>query len=613
MFKRLATVVIVLSFEMTPGRITTAQDVADPTAAEVLSVENSVDSSVGPPDWRPATVGQKLLPHNWLRTGEDSRAAVRVSDSSIIRFDELTESEILPPKVASEKPTLDLKQGTTYFFSREKSREVNFRTPSANGTIRGTEFVVTVAANGNTSFTMLDGEVELTNAQGSVVLRSSERAAVGPDNKPRKTAVIGAINSIQWCLYYPGVLDLEDLKLSQDEQDALSASLSAHRTGDLLSALKEYPVDRTPASPAERVYRASLFLVVGQVQKAERLLREVDQGAPGRAALFSLIAAITLKETAQTAKTASDWVAESYYRQSRDDLAGARRAAERATDLNPNFGPGWTRVAEAEFALGRVPQAKKALDKGLTLAPRNPAAHALMGSMLRAEDKIEEAKDSFEKALALNSALGDAWLGLGLCLLRQSQGEAGWRDLQTAAALEPNRAIFRRYLGDDVSSGSKKTTPKKQTARSETTPSPRPRPSPKVYRGQVVQDPGQYYPQPAYPQIPYPQFPPRPARPERPKQTEPGGQPEQGRPPRGDGSETGQRPGKDKIKKKATERPPPTSDYPSPSPRPKRPKQVQQGSQLGRTPLSRGTETQTGQQPIRGNKKRPTEGPSPTP
>ena len=111
------------------------------------------------------------------------------------------------------------------------------------------------------------------------------------------------------------------------------------------------------------------------------------------------------------------------------------------------FGFAWTRVAELEFSFGRVPQAKKALERGLSLAPRNPAAHALRGFLLSAENNINAAKDSFEKAISLDSALGNAWLGRGLCAIRQGHAEEGRRDLQAAAALEPNRAIFHSYLG----------------------------------------------------------------------------------------------------------------------------------------------------------------------
>ena len=38
-------------------------------------------------------------------------------------------------------------------------------------------------------------------------------------------------------------------------------------------------------------------------------------------------------------------------------------------------------------------------------------------------------------------------MGHGLCLIRQGDAEAGRRDLQTAAALEPNGSIFHSYLG----------------------------------------------------------------------------------------------------------------------------------------------------------------------
>jgi Tfp pilus assembly protein PilF len=419
------------------------------STAELISKENSVDAKSSSTAWRPAPLGQKLIVHDWLRTGEDSRAAVRMSDSSVLRMDELTETEILPPAVVSAKPTVDLKQGTGYFFSREKSREINVKTPAANGAIRGTEFVVKVAANGHSSFLMLDGEVEVSNTQGSVVVRSGERADAEPGQKPTKTAVIMTANVVQWCLYYPGVLDLNDLKFSSETRDALQESLAAYSAGDLLNALKAYPRHRSPASSAERVYRAGLYLVVGQVEKAERLLRGLSQDAPGHATLSTLIAAVTLqtRTSARPPQTASDWVAESYYRQSKKDLAGALEAARQATAVGETFGFAWTRMAQLEFSFGRVPQAKTALDKGLTLAPRNPAAHALRGFLLSAENNITGAKESFEKAMALDGALGDAWLGHGLSMIRQGHDEAGRRDLQTAAALEPNRSIFHSYLG----------------------------------------------------------------------------------------------------------------------------------------------------------------------
>jgi len=406
--------------------------------AELLSKENVVDAAKSSSSWTPAAVGQPLSVHDRLRTGEDSRAAVRMTDLSVLRMDELTTIEITPPSTASDKPGLNMKDGATYFFSREKSREMRIETPAANGAMRGTEFVVRVAANGSTTLTMLDGEVELSNPQGSVVVTSGEQAKVDVGGAPRKTAVLEATNIIQWCLYYPGVLDLKELGLR-----GKNTSTAAYEEGDLLAALKAYQ------GSGSKVYHAGLLLAVGRVDKARRLLDSASSKTPGRQALLTLIAAVTLKPRPDSnpPQTASEWIAESYYLQSQANLPAALEAAKRATEIDLEFGFAWTRVAELQFSFGRVPQAKAALEKGIKFSPRNPAAHALLGFLFAAENKIDRAKGAFENAMAIDGALGNSWLGRGLCLIRQGKDEEGRRDLQVAAALEPNRAFFHSYLG----------------------------------------------------------------------------------------------------------------------------------------------------------------------
>jgi tetratricopeptide (TPR) repeat protein len=423
--------------------------------AALLSKENVVDIASGTGGWAAASVGQALALHDRLRTGEDSRAAVRMTDLSVLRIDELTTIEITPTQTASSKPTLNVKEGSAYFFSREKSREMHVETPAANGAMRGTEFVVTVAANGSTTVTMLDGELELSNPQGSLLVSSGERAKVDVGGRPTKTAVLEAINSVQWCLYYPGVLDLKELGFSRADD----SSFAAYNAGDLLAALKAYGHRNRTGSNADKVYHAGLLLAVGQVPKAEHLLNTTRRGTPGRAALLTLISAVTLKQRpdSEAPSTASDWIAESYYRQSQADLPGALEAAQHATEIDPSFGFAWTRVAELHFSFGRIPQAKTALEKGVGLSPRNPAAHALLGFLFSAENKINEAKGAFENAMAIDGALGNAWLGRGLCLIRQGRDEEGRRDLQVAAALEPNRAFFHSYLGKAFSNNGNET------------------------------------------------------------------------------------------------------------------------------------------------------------
>jgi tetratricopeptide (TPR) repeat protein len=140
-------------------------------------------------------------------------------------------------------------------------------------------------------------------------------------------------------------------------------------------------------------------------------------------------------------------MAESYYQQSQRRLEAARAAARRATELAPDSGFAWTRLAELEFSFGRIREARTALARGLGLAPRHAQAHALRGYLLSADHEIEAAKAAFEEALRIDGALGNAWLGLGLVKFKQGDRAGGRADMQIAATSEPTRAFFYSYHG----------------------------------------------------------------------------------------------------------------------------------------------------------------------
>lgn len=399
--------------------------------------------------WMDAQIGESLDFHERLRTGSLSRAGVRLSDLSVMRLDELTTIEILPPQQASDKPGLDIKSGALFFFSREKPRELEIQTPVATGALRGTEFYVSVGANGRTRLDVLDGQVDLGNRFGHVLVGSGEEGDVEPGHAPTKTAMIEAVNIIQWCLYYPGVIDTDELKFPSGELGALGPSLDAYRQGDLLGALRLYPAAQPPGSEAGRVYRAALLLSVGQVDKARAAMAALPRGAAGREALEDVIAAVKFQEytPAHPPESAAEWIAQSYYQQSRSDLPGALKSAQAATEKDPQFGYAWARVAELQFSFGRVREAQRALEIGLRLSPRNAQAAALKGFLLSANNDIGKARDAFNAAIALDGALGNAWLGLGLCEIRQGRRTPGLQDIQVAATLEPNRSLLRSYLG----------------------------------------------------------------------------------------------------------------------------------------------------------------------
>jgi hypothetical protein len=364
----------------------------------------------------------------------------------------LTTLEIQPPEQPGRRAVLDLESGAAYFFNRDKPSETQFRTPSASGAIRGTEFNIAVAGNGRMELALLDGQVDLTNNQGTLQVQTGEKAVVEPGHAPAKSPLIDAVNIIQWTLYYPAILDPDELELSADIKEALGPSLDAYRSGDLLQALAKYPEGRAPASESERVYRAALLLAVGQVEGAQQLLQEANREPRAAAlagALQEMIASVKGQPSTRSAPRtlAAEWMAGSYQAQARRNLDVALNMAKSAVAKSPGFGFAQERLAEMEFSFGQTEPALDALKKSLALSPRNAQALALKGFALSAQNKIAQAGLYFDQAIAADGSLANGWLGRGLVRIRNGHVNEGRKDLETAAALEPNRAFLRSYLG----------------------------------------------------------------------------------------------------------------------------------------------------------------------
>ncbi len=448
---------------LTSVEMTDAQSAVNSGATnEIRVVELQGAAEVSPASattWTPAQTNQILHPFDRLRTGANSRVALLWSDRSVVSFGAWTEIEIVPPDSSDAQCGLHLLRGIISFFHRDEPGRIRVITRGAVAGVEGTEFVVAADETERTTLSVIDGKVRLGNEQATLLLTNGQQAVVEPGKAPVLAAGFIANNVLQWCFYYPAVIDPADLPFAPEEQKLLGESLQAYRSGDLLVALAKYPAGRQPGSDAERVYYAGLLLGVGQVEPAEAalaLLSAADASdRPQRVALAlrELIAAVKHQPNPAVIRPelATEFLANSYYEQSRalpgTSLMAALASARQAVTNSPDFGFAWERVAELEFSFGRTSQALDALEKSLALAPRNAQALALKGFLLAAQNRTREAIGWFDQALAVDSALGNAWLGRGLCRIRRGDAKGGREDLLVAAALEPQRAELRSYLG----------------------------------------------------------------------------------------------------------------------------------------------------------------------
>jgi tetratricopeptide (TPR) repeat protein len=416
----------------------------------------------GASTWTPARSGATMAPGDRFRTGKASSAIVRLPDHSLLTIGELGDFQAKEVERAEYPLLYRLQKGVFYLFHRDRPAKCRLEMPTASAAIRGTELIVDLRQTGAVILSVLEGAAELDTPQGTVAVRSGEQAMATLGSAPTRREITVRFGTLaDWCLYYPAILNPDDLGASLAGSDLYSRSLSAYRSGEVLEALRLLPETVGPIPPDESLYRAALLLAAGLVRDAESLLNDATsqtEPSPGRSpsarrglvdALRSVIG-VTQGNTnalSLTPTTSSAWLARSYSQQLFGDLGGARLSARRAAQMAPGFAFAWVRLAQLEFAFGRLDDAESALRRGLELAPRNPAGLTTRGFLSLGASQWEHALDRFDQALAMDPRLGDAWLGRGLCLIRTGRMAEGLASFEMATVTEPLRAVLRSYLG----------------------------------------------------------------------------------------------------------------------------------------------------------------------
>jgi len=440
----------------------------------LMTMEGGVKFQRAPHPEHDAIQRQKLVFEDSLRTLAASRASVILNDASEVRMKPLTHLILLPQG-------LGLRNGGIYVSSRGQPRSMSVETtPGTLAKPNGTEYLITVEGD-TTEVTLFDGEAELSNGVDKKTIHTGYQGTARPGQDIQIRPILKAKNIMQWWIYYPAVLDPAEIEpgLAPAEKAQLAASLASYRAGDLQAALTNCPgyPNPTPVEPiseAQRTYLAALYLAVGAVEHTEGQLTSVSTNAPRAVALRTMIAAVAPPLGGQRAESrgqraesenqmsTSELLALSYAHQSTNGLKEALRAARLAVEQSRDFGFGLARVAELEFSFAHTHAAREAVMRALHVTPRNAQAHALNGFLLAAENHTKEAIAEFDEAIALDPALGNAWLGRGLCRVRSAGfkvqnlnplGSAyriphsALEDLETAAILEPTRSLTRSYAG----------------------------------------------------------------------------------------------------------------------------------------------------------------------
>ncbi len=396
---------------------------ADTGVAKVTAIQNTVETkTAASPSWKPGSEGQMLAAQDHVRTGAGSRASILYSDQTLHRLNEKSEVEILPPSGAGTG-VVKILSGQSYFTTRTPKDFGRVQTPTVTAAIKGTEFAVSVADNGASTITMIEGTVEASNEFGAVTVTKGEEAVTEPGKAPQRRVVVRPRDAVLWSLYYPPVLS------------------GADRGNGSLD-------------------RAATALSSGQVDEARKLVDEAKSQDPHNAAALAMgsVLALVADHRDDARKMADDalaangsspsaLLARSYVAQSDFDLARARELADKAAAADPSNSEALARSAEMSLAMGDHEKAKSSAEAAVAKQPGNARALTVLGFVELAAYHTDPAAGYFDKAVSADSGFPLAHAGRGIARIRQGHVDSGREELQTAATLDPGESLYRSYLG----------------------------------------------------------------------------------------------------------------------------------------------------------------------
>ncbi len=261
-----------------------------PPIAEIVSVNGDEDARlVELADWIELALQQGIVPGDVLRTGPYGALGIVFEDRTQIRLHADTRMIVEGPD-ADATNRLELDAGAAWSRAGAPANGLEIETPSATAAIRGTDWFLSVAADGETRLSVLEGVVEFYNVHGRLFVGAGQTAFARPGAAPQFSGPVLRPERAHWAA--PIEYDWIHLLTFDDPyapEGAGAAPLPpAERLLDRGDFTRAAPARSASASEAEaRLVEAMHAAQAGRIDEAEARLAQARPGLTGRRAFLA--------------------------------------------------------------------------------------------------------------------------------------------------------------------------------------------------------------------------------------------------------------------------------------------------------------------------------------
>jgi Flp pilus assembly protein TadD len=422
-------------------------------------------------DWQTVAVGQQLATGSIVRTRESSQIGLLLRDQTQIRMNQSSTLQIRQLAESGQPSTLELLRGriwfqvkqtmigtlrnTTKLVNTQRDPVVRIHTPTVTIGIRGTDWETVVADDGTTTVTVVQGEVELSNPQGSLLVRDNEQAVAEAGKAPVKRLLSNARDRVQWVTAYRP----EPRRWVSPVPQTLAAAVAAIEAGNYAAGASLLQVAPNGAAAA-LLLRADLALGLGQIEEALAVLQPLTTGqgldplAVALAGRAHLLAGRMPSARVLLVDGLARFPGHPEIALALADLARLDGDDVQALALFTSVSSALPDKHEAWFGIGRVQterehfdSARVALDEALRLAPNAPGYLGERAILEALGGSVDAARTAFDLALSRQPDDYLALTGLGILQLRTGQTDAALQSFLKAGLIEPRYARAQLYIG----------------------------------------------------------------------------------------------------------------------------------------------------------------------